>query len=44
MLSAYVSPEVEEEALRVGADAVLRKPQPLAELANLAFGLMREPS
>jgi CheY-like chemotaxis protein len=44
MLSAYVSPEVEEEAFRVGADAVLRKPQPLADLAKLAFGLMGEPS
>jgi two-component system, OmpR family, response regulator len=44
MLSAYVSPEVEEEALRVGADAVLRKPQPLADLAKLAFGLMGERS
>jgi len=44
MLSAYVSPEVEEEAFRLGADAVLRKPQPLADLAKLAFGLMGEPS
>ncbi|HKC12642.1 MAG TPA: response regulator [Vicinamibacteria bacterium] len=44
MLSAYVSAEVEEEAFRVGADAVLRKPQPLADLAKLAFGLMGEPS
>ncbi len=44
MLSAYVSPEVEEEALRVGADAVLRKPQPLAELAKLAFRFMEERS
>jgi two-component system OmpR family response regulator len=40
LLSAYVSPEVEEEAIRLGADAVLRKPQPLAELAKLAFELM----
>jgi DNA-binding response OmpR family regulator len=40
VLSAYVSPEVEVEALRLGADAVLRKPQPLAELARLARDLM----
>jgi CheY-like chemotaxis protein len=44
MLSAYVSPEVEEEALRVGADAVLRKPQPLADLAKLAFAFMEKRS
>jgi CheY-like chemotaxis protein len=40
VLSAYISTEVEEEAIRLGADAVLRKPQPLAELAQLALALM----
>lgn len=40
ILSAYISPEVEEEAVRLGADAVLRKPQPLPELAHLALALM----
>ena len=42
MLSAYISPEVEEEAIGVGADAVLRKPQSLAELAKLGFALMEQ--
>jgi DNA-binding response OmpR family regulator len=40
ILSAYASPEVEEEAVSLGADAVLRKPQPLPELAQLALALM----
>jgi len=40
ILSAYISPEVEEEAISLGADAVLRKPQPLADLAQLALALM----
>jgi CheY-like chemotaxis protein len=36
ILSANVAPEVEEEARRLRADAVLSKPQPLAELARIA--------
>lgn len=40
ILSAYASPEMEEEAIRLGADAVLRKPQPLPDLAQLALALM----
>jgi CheY-like chemotaxis protein len=40
VLSAYISPEVEEEARALGADSVIRKPQPLPELAHLAFALM----
>jgi len=40
VLSAYISPEVEEEARALGADGVLRKPQPLPDLAHLAFALM----
>ena len=40
VLSAYISPEVEEEARALGADSVLRKPQPLPDLAHLAFALM----
>jgi CheY-like chemotaxis protein len=35
IFSANVSPDVEEEALRLGADAVLSKPQPLEELARV---------
>jgi DNA-binding response OmpR family regulator len=40
ILSGYVSPEAEDEALRLGADRVLSKPQPLPELAEQAFSLM----
>ena len=40
MLSACVDEEVEREAKQRGADAVLRKPYPLPELARLAFQLM----
>jgi CheY-like chemotaxis protein len=39
MLSAYISPEVEAEARTLGASAVLRKPQPLPDLAHLAYAL-----
>ncbi len=35
VFSANVSPDVEDEALRLGADAVLSKPQPLDELARV---------
>jgi CheY-like chemotaxis protein len=40
VLSAYISAEVEEEARALGADSVIRKPQPLPDLAHLAFALM----
>jgi CheY-like chemotaxis protein len=40
VLSAYISPEVEAEARALGADGVLGKPQPLPDLAHLAFALM----
>ena len=40
VLSANVSPEVEEEAIRLGASAVLRKPQKLPDLAQIAFGFI----
>jgi len=43
MMSAYVSHEVESEALRLGARAVLRKPQPLANVARAALNLVGEP-
>lgn len=39
LLSAYVSPEVEEEARELGVDAVLRKPQALPDLAQFAMVL-----
>ena len=40
LLSAYVSPDVEQEAHALGVDSVLRKPQPLPDLAHLASVLM----
>jgi DNA-binding response OmpR family regulator len=40
VLSACVSEEVEGELRRWQADAVLRKPQSLPELARIAFGLI----
>jgi CheY-like chemotaxis protein len=40
VLSAFVEPEVEETAFRLGADGVLRKPCLLPELASLAFRLV----
>jgi DNA-binding response OmpR family regulator len=43
VLSAYVSAEADEEARRCGADAILRKPQSLPELARLAESLMDDP-
>lgn len=41
ILSGLVTPEIEREALRRGADAVLLKPQPLAHLARVSACLMR---
>jgi CheY-like chemotaxis protein len=43
VLSAYVSPEMEEQARALGADAVLPKPQSLHDLARLAIALMGTP-
>jgi DNA-binding response OmpR family regulator len=40
VLSAHAGAEIEEEALRAGADCVLRKPQPLAHLAQVVFELI----
>ncbi len=40
VLSAHVGAEVEEEAFRAGADHVLRKPQPLADLAQVVLSLI----
>jgi len=40
VLSAYVSPEVEKEATCLGAAVVLRKPQALPDLAQLALVMM----
>jgi DNA-binding response OmpR family regulator len=40
LLSAYISSEAEAEARALGAGAVLRKPLPLPDLAQIAFALM----
>ena len=43
LLTAYGSAELEVEARRRGADAVLRKPKPLAEIAQLLSALLEAP-
>jgi DNA-binding NarL/FixJ family response regulator len=40
VFSAYICPEVEDEARRLGVDAVLGKPQPLEELALVVEKLL----
>lgn len=40
VLSGNVCPETEQLARRLGADAVLCKPQPLAELARVVVSLL----
>ena len=44
VLTAYGSAEMEEEARRSGADAFLRKPKPLSEVAQVVQGLIESPS
>src|ERR1051325_1777191 len=39
ILTAYGSAEIEQEALRRGVDAFLRKPIPLPQLAQMLFAL-----
>ena len=43
ILTAYGSSEIEEEARRSGADAFLRKPQPLSQVAQVVRGLIESP-
>jgi ActR/RegA family two-component response regulator len=43
VLTSYGSAEVEEEARRAGADAFLRKPKPLSQVAQVVQGLMESP-
>jgi DNA-binding NtrC family response regulator len=43
VLTSYGSQEVEEEARRAGADAFLRKPKPLSQVAQVVQGLMESP-
>ena len=43
VLTAYGSAEVEDEARRSGADAFLRKPKPLSQVAQVVQGLIESP-
>lgn len=43
VLTSYGSKEVEEEARRAGADAFLRKPKPLSQVAQVVQGLIESP-
>jgi len=40
LITAFDTPAVEREALRRGADAFVRKPRPLSEIADLAATLI----
>jgi len=44
VLTAYGSTEMEDEARRCGADAFLRKPKPLSQVAQVVQGLLEAPS
>jgi len=43
VLTAYGSAEMEDEARRCGADAFLRKPTPLSQVAQVVHGLLESP-
>jgi DNA-binding NtrC family response regulator len=43
VLTSYGSPEVEAEARQAGADAFLRKPKPLSQVAQVVQGLIESP-
>lgn len=43
VLTAYGSTEMEDEARRCGADAFLRKPKPLSQVAQVVQGLIESP-
>jgi ActR/RegA family two-component response regulator len=44
VLTAYGSSDMEDEARRRGADAFLRKPKPLSQVAQVIQGLIEAPS
>jgi len=44
VLTAYGSAEMEDEARRCGADAFLRKPEPLSQVAQVVQGLIESPA
>ena len=43
VLTAYGSAEMEDEARQCGADAFLRKPKPLSQVAQVVQGLLESP-
>jgi DNA-binding NtrC family response regulator len=43
VLTAYGSTEIEDEARRCGADAFLKKPKPLSQVAQVVQGLIESP-
>ena len=43
VLTAYGTAEMEQEARRCGADAFLRKPEPLSQVAQVVQGLIESP-
>jgi DNA-binding NtrC family response regulator len=43
VLTAYGSAELEDEARQYGADAFLRKPKPLSQVAQVVQGLLESP-
>jgi DNA-binding NtrC family response regulator len=43
VLTSYGSPEAEAEARSAGADAFLRKPKPLSQVAQVVQGLIESP-
>src|SRR5215813_352567 len=43
VLTAYGSAEMEDDARRCGADAFLRKPKPLSQVAQVIQGLIESP-
>jgi CheY-like chemotaxis protein len=43
VLTAYGTAEMEDEAKRFGADAFLRKPEPLSQVAQVVQGLLESP-
>lgn len=44
VLTAYGSAEMEDDARRCGADAFLRKPKPLSQVAQVIQGLLESPT
>jgi two-component system response regulator HydG len=44
LLTAYASKEIEREASRRGASAVIQKPKPLAEVVQVVTALLKEAS